>query len=240
MDGKQIHARLKACGIKVPPETAEKLAVYHALLMDWNQRMDLTAVTEEDEMLDRHYVDSLAPLAVPGLLPQTGRVIDVGTGAGFPGMALAIACPQLHFTLLDAQQKRLTFLQAVIDEVGLTNVTLCHSRAEDGARKPELREQFDAAVARAVAPLAVLAEYLLPYVRVGGWALCWKGPAVKDELTAGRRAAAMLGAATPKATRSSFSSMTKQVSSGLMRGANFPAYLRIWSSDNSTVPYRGA
>ena len=95
-------------------------------------------------MLDRHYVDSLAPLAVPGLLPQTGRVIDVGTGAGFPGMALAIACPQLHFTLLDAQQKRLTFLQAVIDEVGLTNVTLCHSRAEDGARKPELREQFDA------------------------------------------------------------------------------------------------
>ena len=151
MDGKQIHARLKACGIEVPPETAEKLAVYHALLMEWNQRMDLTAVTEEDEMLDRHYVDSLAPLAVPGLLPQTGRVIDVGTGAGFPGMALAIACPQLHFTLLDAQQKRLTFLQAVIDEVGLTNVTLCHSRAEDGARKPELREQFDAAVARAVA-----------------------------------------------------------------------------------------
>ena len=99
MDGKQIHARLKACGIKVPPETAEKLAVYHALLMDWNQRMDLTAVTEEDEMLDRHYVDSLAPLAVPGLLPQTGRVIDVGTGAGFPGMVLAIACPQLRFTL---------------------------------------------------------------------------------------------------------------------------------------------
>lgn len=148
MEGKQIHARLKACGIEVPPETAEKLAVYHALLMDWNQRMDLTAVTEEDEMLDRHYVDSLAPLAVPGLLPQTGRVIDVGTGAGFPGMALAIACPQLRFTLLDAQQKRLTFLQAVIDEVGLTNVTLCHSRAEDGARKPELREQFDAAVAR--------------------------------------------------------------------------------------------
>ena len=193
MEGKQIHARLKACGIEVPPETAEKLAVYHALLMDWNQRMDLTAVTEEDEMLDRHYVDSLAPLAVPGLLPQTGRVIDVGTGAGFPGMALAIACPQLHFTLLDAQQKRLTFLQAVIDEVGLTNVTLCHSRAEDGAHKPELREQFDVAVARAVAPLAVLAEYLLPYVRVGGRALCWKGPAVKDELTIGRRAAAMLG-----------------------------------------------
>ena len=84
MDGKQIHARLKACGIEVPPETAEKLAVYHALLMDWNQRMDLTAVTEEDEMLDRHYVDSLAPLAVPGLLPQTGRVIDVARARASP------------------------------------------------------------------------------------------------------------------------------------------------------------
>ena len=193
MESKQIQDRLAVCGITVSTETAEKLAAYHALLMDWNQRMDLTAVTEEAEMLDRHYVDSLAPLAHPGLLPAQGRVIDVGTGAGFPGMVLAIACPELRFTLLDAQQKRLNFLQTVIDALGLTNVTLCHSRAEDGARTPALREQFDLAVARAVASLPVLAEYLLPYVKVGGHALCWKGPAVREELPQGRKAAALLG-----------------------------------------------
>ena len=182
MESKEIYQRLTQCGIPATPELAQGLATYHRLLMDWNTRMDLTAVTEEAEMLDRHYVDALSPLARPGLLPQTGTLIDVGTGAGFPGLPLAMACPRLRVTLLDAQQKRLNFLEAVVRELGLTNVTLCHSRAEDGARNPALRERFDVAVARAVAALPVLAEYLLPYVRVGGMALCWKGPALRQEL----------------------------------------------------------
>ena len=192
MTSNDLAARLKACGIPFDPELPEKLLRYHALLMDWNTRMDLTAVTDEAEMMDRHYVDSLMALRF-GLIPRKGRIIDVGTGAGFPGMPLALACPDAQVTLMDAQQKRLTFLQAVIDELQVRNVTLVHSRAEDGARLPLHREQYDLAVARAVAPLAVLAEYLLPYVRVGGSALCWKGPALQEEMQQGRRAAHLLG-----------------------------------------------
>lgn len=192
MTSNDLAARLTACGIPFDPELPEKLLRYHALLMDWNTRMDLTAVTDEAEMMDRHYVDSLMALRF-GLIPRKGRIIDVGTGAGFPGMPLALACPEMQVTLMDAQQKRLTFLQAVIDELQVRNVTLVHSRAEDGARLPLHREQYDLAVARAVAPMAVLAEYLLPYVRVGGSALCWKGPALQEEMQQGRRAAHLLG-----------------------------------------------
>lgn len=193
MTTSQLAARLTECGIPFEPSLPEKLLRYHALLMDWNTRMDLTAVTDEAEMVDRHYVDSLMPLRVPGMMPAEGRLIDVGTGAGFPGLPLALACPHLQVTLMDAQQKRLTFLQTVLDELNVTNVTLLHRRAEDGARDAALREQFDVAVARAVAPLPVLAEYLLPFVRQGGKALCWKGPGLMDELPQGRKAAFVLG-----------------------------------------------
>ena len=192
MNADTLAARLKECGIPFDPALPEKLLRYHALLLDWNTRMDLTAVTDETEMMDRHYVDSLMALRF-GLIPRQGRIIDVGTGAGFPGMPLALACPDAQVTLMDAQQKRLTFLQAVVEELQVRNVTLVHCRAEDGARLPLHREQYDLAVARAVAPLAVLAEYLLPYVRVGGSALCWKGPALQEEMQQGRRAAHLLG-----------------------------------------------
>ena len=193
MTAETLQGRLRACGIALEPSACERLARYHELLLVWNEKMDLTAVTAEEDMLDRHYVDSLSPLAFPELLPERARVIDVGTGAGFPGLPLAIACPAWQVTLMDAQQKRLTFLKAVTEELQLTNVTLLHARAEDAARQDSCREQFDWALARAVAPLSVLAEYLLPFVRVGGTALCWKGPALAAEEQAGRRAAFLLG-----------------------------------------------
>lgn len=188
----ELNALLRAGGVTLTAEAAEKLLSFHALLLDWNTRMDLTNVPEA-EMAVRHYGDSLLPLARTEWFPAGAKLIDVGTGAGFPGMPLAIARPDLHVTLLDAQRKRCDFLQAAADELKLTNVRVLHARAEDAARS-ELRETVDAALARAVAPLNVLCEYLLPFVRVGGVALCWKGPAVRDELAEGNRAAQLLGA----------------------------------------------
>ncbi len=193
MTAEMLSARLMECGIPHDADLPAKLLRYHEMLLDWNTRMDLTAVTDEAEMIDKHYVDSLSALAVPGLIPQKGTLIDVGTGAGFPGLPLALACPELQVTLMDAQQKRLNFLQAVVDDLGVRNVTLVHARAEDGAQFPNHREKYDIAVARAVASLAVLSEYLLPYVKVGGKALCWKGPALMEELPQGRKAAFLLG-----------------------------------------------
>lgn len=191
MDRRIIADRLGANGIPFSPELPEKLEIYFRLLTEWNGKMDLVASAPEDELLDRHMTDSLTVLK-SGLLAGAETLIDVGTGAGFPGMALALACPDLRVTLLDSQQKRLGFLQEVAAQTG-ADVRLVHARAEDGARKPEFRERFDLAAARAVAPLNVLCEYLLPYVKVGGRMLCWKGPALEQEREAGWRAAFLLG-----------------------------------------------
>ena len=188
-----IAERLASCGIPSDACLAEKLLQYHELLLEWNARMDLTAILDEDEMLDRHYIDSLIPLSFPSPLSQATSVIDVGTGAGFPGIPLALALPDVQFTLLDARQKRLDFLHAVQDALNIRNVNLLHARAEDAASRPDLRAQFDCAIARAVAPLNVLSEYLLPFVRIGGYALCWKGPSYLSELDDARKAVHLLG-----------------------------------------------
>ena len=192
MKANEIAERLERNGIPAAPGLAEKLHIYLELLREWNSRMDLTAVLEDEETVDRHFIDSLTVLKT-GLVTEASSLIDVGSGAGFPGLVLAMAKPGLRVTLLDAQQKRLGFLQAVCEATGTTNAETVHARAEDGARRKELREQFDLAAARAVAPVDVLSEYLLPYVRIGGCALCWKGPALKEELASGRRAAHLLG-----------------------------------------------
>ena len=191
MNAEKIKNCLNANRIPFQDELPEKLKIYFDLLQEWNGRMDLTAVTDEEETLDKHFIDSLTVLKT-GLIRPAATLIDVGTGAGFPGLVLAMACPELHVTLMDAQQKRLAFLQKVSDETE-TGVNVIHARAEDGARKPELRERFDYATARALAPTNVLCEYLLPFVKIDGCALCWKGPALKDELDSGRRAAHLLG-----------------------------------------------
>ena len=183
---------LQNAGIALDEKACGQMEAYHALLLDWNARMDLTNVPEE-EMAIRHYGDSLLPLAHAEWFPQGASLIDVGSGAGFPGLPLAIARPDLHVTLLDAQRKRCDFLNAVVEKLVLSNVTVLHARAEDAART-DLRESFDIAAARAVAPLNVLCEYLLPFVGLNGRALCWKGPAVMEELQSGEKAAHILGA----------------------------------------------
>ena len=192
MKTETILERLEANGIPFREDLPERLNRYLELLHEWNSRIDLTAVTDDDEMLDRHLIDSLTVLKT-GLIRENARVIDVGTGAGFPGMVLAMARPDLRITLLDAQRKRLLFLEETGRETRTGNTEIIHARAEDGARRKELRESFDYAVARALAPANVLCEYLLPFVSTGGYALCWKGPALRTELDSGRKAAKILG-----------------------------------------------
>ncbi|MBQ6960801.1 MAG: 16S rRNA (guanine(527)-N(7))-methyltransferase RsmG [Clostridia bacterium] len=183
---------LRASGVPMTEDAIEKLNRYLEMLIDWNGRMDLTSVPPQD-MAEKHFLDSLLPLTQEGLFPAECSLIDVGTGAGFPGLALAIARPDCRVTLLEAMQKRCQFLQAVCDELGLANVRVIQNRAEIAGQDAAHREQYDRAVARAVAPLNVLCEYLLPFVQPGGMALCWKGPAAEDELPDGSFAAKALG-----------------------------------------------
>jgi len=171
----------------LPEGAAARFDTFHRLLAQWNQRMDLTAVMDDTEALFRHYLDSLA--AMP-LLPEGARVVDVGTGAGFPGVPLALARPDISMTLLDALKKRVDFLAHALAAIGL-GAEAVHARAEDFAR--ERREAFDVAVSRAVAPLPVLLEWLLPLVRVGGQCILWKGPNFAREMEGGRRVAPLLG-----------------------------------------------
>ena len=181
-------------GVPVAADRIDALNVYHDLLTDWNTRMDLTSVPDA-EIARRHFLDSLLPLTKTEFFPEGLRLIDVGTGAGFPGLALAIARPDFTVTLLEAQGKRCQFLNAVCEALRLRNVTVIQDRAEVLGRAEGHREAYDRAVARAVAPLNVLCEYLLPFVRVGGYALCWKGPNVTEEMEDGSAAAEKLGGA---------------------------------------------
>ena len=192
MNRERLTSGLDMLGVSYDQTAIERFEAFHAILDEYNQKMDLTAVLDEDERIDRHDLDSAAPLA-KGLLVPGAKVIDVGTGAGFPGMPLLILRPDLEMTFLDALNKRILFLQDALSRLGLKAQTL-HARAEDAARMPDHREMYDAAVSRAVASAAVLQELTLPFVKTGGLAIAWKGPGVQEEMTAAKRAAFVLGA----------------------------------------------
>ena len=181
-------------GVSVDAAACERLDRYAELLVEWNQKMYLTAITDPIGITVKHFADSLA--AVP-LLPEKQGIslIDVGTGAGFPGIPLAIVRPDIQLTLRDSLNKRLVFLEAVCKELEIP-VQRVHARAEEGGRKPELREQFDVATARAVAALPVLLEYCLPFVKCGGRFLALKGPDSDGEHRAAGKALSRLGGET--------------------------------------------
>ena len=168
----------------------ERLDIYARLLVEWNEKMNLTAITDPVGVAVKHFADSMT--AVPLLPSGKFSLIDVGTGAGFPGVPLALVREDCTLTLLDSLNKRLVFLDTVCREVGLT-ANLVHARAEEGGHKPELREKFDVATARAVAALPTLCEYCLPFVKVGGRFLALKGPDGDREQEAAARAVATLG-----------------------------------------------
>ena len=183
-----LETGLEQLGLPASPQAVDDLLRFSALLLEKNRVMNLTAVTDPREVVTRHFLDcaALAPQLQPG-----GRVLDVGTGAGFPGLPLAVLCPQTTFVLLDAQRKRIDFLSDVIAALGLSNCTAVHARAEDFAK--DNRAAFDCAVSRAVAELRVLAELSLPMVRVGGCFLAMKAADCAEEVAAAAHACAVLG-----------------------------------------------
>lgn len=181
----------KIMGVPLTDEQADKMVKYHEMLVSANKQMNLTRVPDDiNEAADRNYLDSLNAVKH---LDGVSALIDVGTGAGFPGIPIAIACPHIKVTLLDALQKRVGFLQSVIDELGL-NAEAVHGRAEDMARKPEFRDAFDVATARAVAEMNVLCEWLLPFVKAEGRMLALKGPGAEEELVRAENALVQLNA----------------------------------------------
>lgn len=183
-------------GVSLTDEMCEKFDRYAELLVEWNEKMNLTAITDPVGIAVKHFADSLS--ALPLLPEKQGiKVIDVGTGAGFPGIPLAIARPDIRLTLLDSLNKRLLFLSEVCTQLGIPAQTV-HARAEDGARDKTLREAFDVATARAVATLPVLAEYCLPYVKVKGQFIAMKGPESDAECEAALRAVSLLGGGVPE------------------------------------------
>lgn len=173
-------------------EQYDKFIKYMRLVQEWNQKINLTAITEDEEFIKKHFIDCIKAFKSDEL-KSAKTLIDVGTGAGFPGLPIAIMREDLNVTLLDSLNKRINFLNIVINELGLKNVVTIHSRAEDGARKKELRENFDIATSRAVANMTVLSEFCLPYVKVGGHFVALKGPAIEDELKDSRNALGVLG-----------------------------------------------
>ncbi|MDD3193695.1 MAG: 16S rRNA (guanine(527)-N(7))-methyltransferase RsmG [Oscillospiraceae bacterium] len=180
-----------AQNIRLSGEQMEQLDHYAELLVEWNQRMNLTAITDPEGILIKHFLDSILPFSMAPP-PQGGALIDVGTGAGFPAIPLLIWRSDLRVTLLDSLQKRLTFLETVLADCGLSGQTI-HCRAEDGGRLPALREQFDLATARAVANLRELSEYCLPYVKPGGMFFALKGSNAAEETAEAKKAVHLLG-----------------------------------------------
>ena len=187
-----LAARAAEAGIPLTAEQIGQFSVYHEMLLDWNTRMNLTALTAPEDVAVKHIIDSLTAYDA-ARFDGARTLIDVGTGAGLPGIPLAVYAPHLTVTLLDSLNKRVRFLTEVIAAMGLQNVRCIHARAEEAARTSEHRAAYDIVVSRAVARLPVLLEYTLPFVRVGGTLLALKGRAYAEEQKEARRAAEVLG-----------------------------------------------
>ena len=178
--------------IELSDHQVQQFLKYKDLLIEWNKKMNLTAIEDEYEIIVKHFIDSISCF-ITGVFSNPAKIIDIGTGAGFPGIPIKIVNPDMEVVLLDSLNKRINFLNEVISELKLTGITAVHGRAEDVAHKKEYREKFDIAIARAVANLSVLSEYCLPFVKIGGYFISMKGPDVDEEISKASRAITVLG-----------------------------------------------
>lgn len=184
--------KLALLGIQLTEKQKQQFDKFYELLVEWNKVMNLTGITEYEEVNEKHFVDSVA-LVKAVSLNKKQNLIDVGTGAGFPGIPLKIVFPHLKVTLLDSLNKRIKFLDTVIEELGLEHIETIHGRAEDFAKQAHYREQYDICVSRAVANLATLSEYSLPYVKIGGLFIPYKSGEIEEELSHSEKAITILG-----------------------------------------------
>jgi 16S rRNA (guanine527-N7)-methyltransferase len=192
MDRERLIAGAKTMNVELSPMQVELFMNFRDQLLERNKAVNLTAIREPEEVITKHFLDSLCVFAT-GMVKPKARVLDVGTGGGFPGVPMKIADPSLRIDLLDSLKKRLTFLDEVIEENQWTGIQTLHGRAEDFAQNRQYREQYDLVVSRAVARLAILLEYCLPYAKVGGVFLAMKGPMLDEEIDEAKRALTVLG-----------------------------------------------
>ena len=189
---KQLENAFEQLNISIGSETVFKFEKYMKLILEWNEKVNLTAITDEDDFIKKHFIDSILCVGFDEI-KNADTVIDVGTGAGFPGVPLALVFPDKQFLLIDSLGKRIKILYEILETLEISNVTLIHTRAEDLAHKKEYREKFDICFSRAVANLATLAEYCLPFVNIGGAFISYKGPDAGEELKEAGNAIKLLG-----------------------------------------------